>query len=140
MIANAGHFKQIKNGAFVEAGLNIGLSLILINFLGITGLAIGTCAAMLFRTIQLAIYCSKNIISRSPLMIIKRILVNSSASVILIALSKPIDFDVRNFIDFLIYAVIIGIIAVVIFAFVNFIFFKSDFKVLFSKTKNIIRK
>ena len=140
MIANAGHFKQIKNGAFVEAGLNIGLSLILINFLGITGLAIGTCVAMLFRTIQLAIYCSKNITGRNPLMLIKRILVNSFASLILIALSKPIDFDVSNFIDFLIYAVIIGIIAAVIFTFVNFIFFRSDFKVLFSKIKSIIRK
>ncbi len=140
MITNARHYKQIKNGAFVEAGLNIGLSLILIKFLGITGLAIGTCIAMLFRTVQIALYCSKNIINRSPLIIIKRVLINSFASVFLIGLSKFVSFDVTNFIDLFIYAVIIGIIAVMIFVFVNFIFFRSDFKVLFSKIKNIIRK
>ena len=140
MITNARHFKQIKNGSYVEAGLNIGLSLVLINFLGITGLAIGTSVAMLFRTVQIVAYCSKNIIKRSPLVVVNRVAVNLVAAVCTIALSKLISFDVGNFIDLFIFAVIIGIVALMAFGIANFIFFRSDFKVMFSKIKNVIGK
>lgn len=140
MITNARHYKQIKTGAYVEAGLNIGLSLILINFLGITGLAIGTGVAMLFRTSQIVLYCSKNIINRSPLMVVKRVAVNLAAAVCSVAISKFISFNVSNFIELFVYAVIIGIIALVIFGTVNLVFFKNDFKVLFRKIKNVIKR
>ncbi len=140
MITNARHFKQIKKGAYIEAGLNIILSLILINFFGITGLAIGTGAAMLFRTSQIAFYCSRNIIKRSPLMIVKRLAVNLFAAGSTIMLSKLIVFEISNFIDLFIYAIIIGIIALTVIYAVNFIFFKEDFKVMFSKIKNVIRR
>lgn len=140
MITNARHYKQINKGAYVEAGLNIGLSLVLINSLGVTGLAIGTGVAMMFRTLQIAVYCSENIINRSPLMFVKRVVVNLFAAVCSIALSKLVLFDVSDFIDLFIYAIIIGVIVLVIFCSVNFVFFKSDFKVLFSKIKNVIRR
>ena len=140
MITNARHYKQIKNGAYIEAGLNIGISLVLINFLGITGLAIGTGVAMLFRTSQIVAYCSKNIINRSSLMAIKRVGVNLFAAVCSIVLSKFVSFAVSNFIDLFIYAMFIGMISLVVFASINFVFFKSDFKVLFSKIKNVINR
>ena len=140
MITNARHYKQIKTGAYVEAGLNIGLSLILINFLGITGLAIGTCIAMLFRTVQIAVYCSKNIIKRSSLMVLKRVAVNLLAVACSVAISKFITFEASNFITLFIYAIIIGMISLIIFGTVNFVFFKDDFKVLFSKIKSVISR
>ncbi len=65
VIFASGHFKQTMNGAFVEAGINIILSLVLIKPLGIVGIAIGTLVAMAFRTIQYAIYLSKNLIQHS---------------------------------------------------------------------------
>ncbi len=65
VIFASGHFKQTMKGAFVEASINIVLSLILIKPLGIIGIAIGTLVAMAFRTIQYAVYLSKNLIRRS---------------------------------------------------------------------------
>lgn len=140
MITNARHFKQIKSGAYIEAALNIVISLVLINFLGITGLAIGTSVAMLFRTMQIAFYCSKNIINRSFLLVLKRIVVNLVASAGAVALSKLISFEINNFIQLFVYAIIVGTIALTVFGAVNAVFFKEDIKVLFSKIKNIIRR
>ena len=48
----AGHFKQTRKGAWVEAISNIVISLILVWKLGITGVAIGTLVAMAIRTVE----------------------------------------------------------------------------------------
>ncbi len=48
----AGHFKQTRNGAILEAVLNIVLSVILVFYYGLIGVAIGTLVSMLFRTVQ----------------------------------------------------------------------------------------
>lgn len=48
----AGHFKQTRNGAILEAVLNIVLSVILVFRYGLIGVALGTLVSMLFRTVQ----------------------------------------------------------------------------------------
>lgn len=75
-IRNAGHFKQIKNGSYVEVAINALISLALVYPLGITGLAIGTLSAMIYRTISLIHYCCKNITHRKTGSSIKRLIIN----------------------------------------------------------------
>lgn len=64
VVRAAGHYKQTRNGALAEAGLNIMISVVLTHFFGIVGVAIGTLAANLFRTLQFAVYLRKNIVNR----------------------------------------------------------------------------
>lgn len=64
VVRAAGHYKQTKNGALMEAGLNIVISVILTHFFGIVGVAVGTLAANLFRTLQFANYLKKDILNR----------------------------------------------------------------------------
>lgn len=64
VVRAAGHYKQTKNGAFVEAFLNIIVSVVLTYFFGIVGVAVGTLVANLFRTLQFVIYLKKNIVER----------------------------------------------------------------------------
>lgn len=64
IVRAAGHYKQTRNGALAEAGLNIVISVILTHFFGIVGVAIGTLAANLFRTLQFANYLKKDILNR----------------------------------------------------------------------------
>jgi O-antigen/teichoic acid export membrane protein len=52
----AGHFKQTRNGAIIEATMNIVLSIILAFKFGLIGVAIGTLVSMLYRTIEYIIY------------------------------------------------------------------------------------
>ncbi len=68
----AGHYRQTRNGAFIEAGINIVLSLVLVVPLGLEGVALATLAAMVFRTIQYAVYLSGQILHRSILYFFRR--------------------------------------------------------------------
>ena len=73
LVQGAGKYKETKQGAVLEAALNLGISFILVQFLGIVGTAIGTLVANMFRTIQYAVYIQKNICQRSIKTIICRL-------------------------------------------------------------------
>ncbi len=139
VIINARHFKQIKKGAYVEAGLNILVSLVLINLFGIVGVVIGTSLAMLYRTIQLVIYCSKNIIKRTPLIVMKRFAVNFVGALCSVLVSKLFVLSINNFLELFIYTCIIGLISFAILSFVNIMFFKDDFNMVFKRCKNVFK-
>ena len=65
MVLAAGHYKQTQWSAIIEAAVNIAVSVVLVFKFGLTGVAIGTLAAMVYRTAYLARYLSRNIICRS---------------------------------------------------------------------------
>ena len=60
----AGHFKQTAKYAYVEAGINIVLSIVFVHRYGIIGVAIGTLVAMIYRAIAHVIYLKKHILHR----------------------------------------------------------------------------
>ncbi len=64
IVQAAGHYKQTKIGSFLEAGINLSLTIMLVQIIGIEGAVIGTIAANTFRSIQYGYYSSKNLIER----------------------------------------------------------------------------
>lgn len=62
IVTAAGHFKGTQVSAFIETGLNIVGSIVLILVMGLPGVAIATALAMVYRTIFYIIYLSKNIL------------------------------------------------------------------------------
>lgn len=124
----AGHYKQTRNGAFVEAGINVVVSAVLVCFFGIIGVAIGTLAAMTFRTVQYAWYLSKNILIRKFSIFIKRV----GCAVICAAISLTVNhflphIGVTSYLTWAVYAIQIAVITGTITALINFILFKKDF-------------
>lgn len=65
LIIAAGHFKQTKCRSLIEAGINLGLSLVLVNIWGVNGVLIGTLCSTLYRTIDVFIYVSKHFLDQS---------------------------------------------------------------------------
>ncbi len=65
VILAAGHYKETSKAAYLEAFINIFLSLVLVKKAGITGVVLGTVVAMSFRTIQCALYLARNILYRN---------------------------------------------------------------------------
>ena len=61
----AGHFKETRKGAWLEAFINLTLSIILVFKFGIVGVAIGTLVAMIIRTAEFMYHTSKYILKRS---------------------------------------------------------------------------
>ena len=64
-INTAGHFKQVKNYAVIEAIINLFISLIFVKKYGIYGVLIGTISGAIYRTPILIYYTSKYIINRN---------------------------------------------------------------------------
>lgn len=124
----AGHYRQTRNGAFAEAIINIVLSVIFIAKLGITGVALGTLAAMTFRTIQYVLYLYKNILyAKNALRFFCKFFANiaASAGTVVCCLFIPKD-GVINYIGWFIYAVEVAAICFVWVFAVNFVIYKKD--------------
>ena len=64
VVSAAGHYKETNTGAIGEVVINLALSLALVKPLGLIGVALGTFAAMSFRTIHTVWYLSKHILHR----------------------------------------------------------------------------
>ena len=130
LVKVSGHFKQTKKGAIIEAFTNILISLTLVFKFGMVGVAIGTLIAMLIRTIEIIIYTSKNILNRSILYMIKRILLIITEFIIILFINNYINIKIDSFTSWILKAVIITIISSLIVFVINFIFYKENVKKL----------
>lgn len=62
VVQATGNYEATKKAALMEAVINIVLSLTLVQFFGLNGVMFGTLVANLFRTIQYAVFISRNVI------------------------------------------------------------------------------
>ena len=119
VINAAGHYRQTKFGAYVEAILNMGLSIIAVIQYGLFGVALGTAAAMAARAIYMAGYLSKNILCRKLKLFIRDIVLNIIFGVMLIAIINNIlHISADNLLVWAIYAAAVSmfvILAVAVF-------------------------
>lgn len=138
----AGHFKQTQIGAWVESGVNLVISIILVFKLGIIGVAIGTLIAMFIRTIEFMYYTSKNILYREQKENKKRVVV----LIIEMLITVPIEFIISNhinvdsYITLGILAVIEGALAVIVVGSITGIVYRKDLKALWNMVINIFKR
>ena len=138
IIQAAGHYKQTRNGAILEAIINIVISVILVINFGLVGVAIGTLISMVFRTMQLSIYMCKNIVKRSYFITIGKCMISFLEMTIIVLLFNLIHLDFPyNYMDWIKNAIIAGIISLVIVFVGSFIFYRKDIKGLIGKMKNV---
>lgn len=84
VVAAAGHYKETKAGAIGEVAINLVISLLLVKPLGLVGVALGTFAAMAFRTVHTVWYLSKNLLHRPMWKFMLKLACNLMVSGILI--------------------------------------------------------
>ncbi len=64
LINAAGHFRETKNRAIIEAVINLVSSIIFVQFLGVEGVLIGGLCSYAYRTCDLILYTSKEILKK----------------------------------------------------------------------------
>ena len=126
----AGHFKETRIGAWVEAISNIVISLFLVIKFGIIGVAIGTLIAMLIRTIEFIYHTNKNILERNIFINIKKELSIIFETIIIVLIVKvlPIDIKFNSYINWIIYAIIVFIISSIVTITINLLVYRNDVK------------
>ena len=140
VIQAAGHYKQTKNGAILEAIINITISVTLVIKFGIIGVAIGTLTSILFRTIQIYIYICTNIIKRSKFIIIKKIIISFIEGIIIMLIISMVNLKIpTNYFEWIINAIIIVVISVIIVIIGALLFYGNDLKNVLLKLNNVFQ-
>lgn len=119
MIFAAGKFKETKRSAFIEAILNIVISIVLVYRFGLIGVAIGTLVAMIYRTISFIIYLHGDVLSLDFTSQIKRYGTSVLSYVISIWLLSKINVNVNSYLTWLIYAAIIFVLTSLMVGLIN---------------------
>lgn len=76
IVLATGHYRETQMSVFIEAGLNVILSILLSHYIGLEGILIATIISVSYRIIYYVLYLKKNIINRKPQAFIKRQIVN----------------------------------------------------------------
>ena len=129
IVQGVGHYKQTKNGAYAEAIINIVTSVILVKYIGIVGVAVGTLIANVFRTVQYALYIDKHIVPRGKTVFARRILwtVSNILIIYFIVSSKASQFAYLDWKAWIVTALIISILSILLTALSSLIFYRKDF-------------
>ena len=77
VIYSAGKFKETAKSAYIEAAINIILSVAFVIKFGLVGIAVGTLVGMSYRMLYFVWYISHNILKRSVTKFIKRLGISS---------------------------------------------------------------
>lgn len=131
----ANKFKEITVPAFIEAFINIVISVMLVNKIGMIGVAIGTAIAMLYRMIFQVRYTQKILPNRKPRIYYKKLIIISIATIVAILMCNLIRINEENFVNLILGASIHSLIVLIIYFITAFLFFKREFKFLISYIK-----
>ena len=135
LILAAGHYRQTQQNYLIAAGINIILSVVLVFFYGLIGVAIGTLVAMAFQTVWMAWYSYKNIVKKGMRRFWKQIGVDLIGLFLIFTVTKPIQLPVNNYFEWAILALVYAVIAAIIIFSLNLFFYKSQMAGVFKKLK-----
>ncbi|MDO5555276.1 MAG: polysaccharide biosynthesis C-terminal domain-containing protein [Clostridia bacterium] len=125
----SGAFKETKKGAYIQAILNIIISIALVYKYGIIGVAIGTLVSIIVRTIELMYYISKYILKRNVNCIFNRLLIVLIEIILIICICKNVSVsNMTSYLEWIKYGLKIFIISIIIIVPVNLIIYRKDAK------------
>lgn len=133
MILAGGHYKQTQNNYIVAAIMNITVSIVLVKAAGLIGVAIGTLVAMLYQTVWMANYDSKNLICWPLRKFMKQIFVDVLSVVCFSFCVRFLNLQAQNYLQWIYNAVKVVTVAVAITGVINWIFYRDKEKKLLSK-------
>ena len=137
LITVSGHARNTQLRSIIETIINIVSSVLLVSLLGIYGVLLGTCAALLYRMNDIIIYANKKILKRSPVKEYRGILTNLGA---FLAFAFIVNFlihiNVTNYVEFLAYGAILTIASAAVYISIAVLKNKDLLRFLKSKIKS----
>lgn len=132
----SGYVKQTSYISVIEAVLNIVLSIVLVRFLGIIGVLLGTVIVLPIKVVYLTWLSDKKILKRSVFNTLKILFTNYLIFIVTLVINHFICFDISSYFEFLIYGAIIFFIYFILVFLLNSIVNKE----LIYLVKNLFRK
>ena len=140
VVMASGKLKETMIGGFVEAAINILISVVLVYRFGILGVAIGTVIATLFRTVQYVYFVSRNIVKRSIVIFFKNLTIYGVVGVTVPLICSRFLIECNNYFEWGVYALIIFLVSSVAVIVVNLVFYKNEFTTFMSMLMNLTKR
>lgn len=125
MILAGGHYKETQNNYIIAAVLNIVISVTVVSKWGLIGVAVGTLAAMLYQTIWMAYYDSRNLIKWPIGNFIKQLLVDIIAVVLIYIVGECFTMMTVSYFAWIILAIEVAVVALAVVWGINAIFYRD---------------
>lgn len=106
----SGHFKETSKYAYIEAGMNIAISVAMVKQLGLVGVAIGTLLSMTYRMVMHVIYLKKNILQRPVKKYLSNLIIFLIPIFISVCICHFINIAVNNYAQWILKAIITAMI------------------------------
>ena len=118
----------------VEAGINLAVSLILVNIIGMNGVLIGTIVAGIWRSIDSIVYFNKNVLNKSPLKEFIFVGTNYCLFFIVAAIAHVYSIELASYGEFIKQGILISVLMFFVFGTVFVIANWEEFRSIVSKT------
>lgn len=125
LVCAAGHYKQTQMSAIIEMVLNLSITIVLVSQFGLVGVAIGTLVAMVYRTIYLVVYLSKNVIGYSISYFVKNIIIDVIEVATIVIVTILIPKDCNNYFEWILLACEVFGAAFVVIIIANFFAYRN---------------
>lgn len=137
MILAAGHYKQTQHNYIIAVVMNIVISIIGVKQFGLIGVTLGTMAAMVYQTVWMAWYNSKNFIQWPMKNFFKQIGVDAVSAVGITFFTSYFALTSVNYISWIVLSIKVTIIGLLVIVAINAIFYRRYIEFLFSKMRKI---
>lgn len=135
VVIAAGHFRQTRWAAYGEVIVNVGLSLLLVNRVGLAGVAIGTLAATAARLGYYVWYLSKNLICRKVGRFLRRGAVELTAfTAIVLVGSRMIGMvQIGDYFRWALCGMPVALMAAAVTVVIHWVFYRDDLRGILKK-------
>lgn len=127
---SANKFKELSVPAFVEAGINILISILLVNNFGLVGVAIGTIVGMGFRMVYHIYFTTKIVKNRKQWIFYKKLLAFSIITVLGVCICSYIPIIEVSVYSWILHAFIYSFIFGGLYLILSLIMFKKEIRYL----------
>lgn len=109
LITVSGHAKRTQYHSILEAIINLVASVVLVNWIGIYGVLLGTIIALLYRMNDIIIYANKVILERNPWYEYKRLIANGVVFIGIVLAAPYLPLTANNYFELIGIAVLVMI-------------------------------
>lgn len=125
MILAAGYYKQTQHNYIIAAVMNIAISIVCVMQFGLIGVALGTLAAMVYQTVWMAWYNSKNFIQWPMKNFFKQIGVDAVNAVGIFAVGSCFSLSAIGYVSWVFLAIKVTACGIIVEAIVNYVFYRE---------------
>ena len=125
MILAAGHYKQTQHNYIIAAAMNIVIAIVCVMQFGLIGVSLGTSASMVYQTVWMAWYNSKNFIQWPMRNFFKQMAVNAVSAVLIFIVTGYFNMTGVSYLGWGVLAIKATVCGVFVVFLINYIFYKE---------------